>query len=360
MALVTTTRRGKPYYIVRWGYYTDENGRQRSRERGFRDRGEALRFDQAVSSGAAAPTGSVTIAQLVDYWLQRHVEPNLQLRTVIDYRGAMNNHVLPHLGRMKAAKLTPRDISKWQSTLVATGASPSIANKALRVLKSALRWARSQGLTECRAADDARRVPQPEPEEANPYTPEQVAAIAAAAPLMRDATLLLTAAYSGLRWSELAALEWDAVDLKAGTIEVRQALDADRTMKAPKTRRGLRTVPVMQQGIDALKQWRIASPPTPLVFPNEHGRPLGRNWRARNLEDIRKRSGIHVQLHQLRDTYASLLIAAGIEPAELTMWLGHSSMDVTLRHYGRLLHRRKLVLVEKANDLVRDLLAAER
>src|SRR5690606_37427974 len=129
----------------------------------------------------------------------------------------------------------------------------------------------------------------------------QVDTIAAAAPLLRDSTLFLVAAYSGLSWSELAALQWDDIDLDAETIDVRRSLDLDRSMKAPKTRRGRRTVPLMKPGVDALRRWKLASPPVSLVFPNRDNRPLGRSWHRWVLEPVRERTDLHVQMNQLRD-----------------------------------------------------------
>jgi len=75
----------------------------------------------------------------------------------------------------------------------------------------------------------------------------------------------------------------------------------------------------------------------------------------RNLGRIRKASGIHFEMHQLRDTYASILIQSGIGDAELTLWLGHRSTQTTIRRYGKLFEKRKAALAPKANALLASL-----
>lgn len=70
---------------------------------------------------------------------------------------------------------------------------------------------------------------------------------------------------------------------------------------------------------------------------------------------IRKACGIHFEMHQLRDTYASILIQSGIGDAELTLWLGHRSTRTTIRRYGKLFEKRKEALASKANELLASL-----
>lgn len=84
-----------------------------------------------------------------------------------------------------------------------------------------------------------------------------------------------------------------------------------------------------------------------------NGKPLCLNWYERRLKPIREASGIQFDLHEMRDTYASLLIATDkITPEQLTLWLGHSSVTLTLRRYARLFEQRKAVIADAADELV--------
>lgn len=338
MALIKTTRRGKPYYIVRYGYHTDQHGKQRYKTKGFTTRKAATQFETEATNHDT-PT-SVTINQLADAFLADHV-PLLAKRTQSHYKGTLKLHIKPFLGTLQAAKLTPLHVKRWQQSLtVEHGRSAATANKALRTLKSLMRWARQSGLTTNRAVDDTRSLPQPKPKPARPYTPQEVAKLASACEYLRDATLVTLGAYSGLRFSELRALEWDDIDMEAGRIHLVRALDEDGTTKPLKTQ-GQREVPILAPGREALAEWRKHAPRTSLVFPSPTGEPL-HNWYRDIQPGIRKHSGIKdFTPHQLRDTYASLLIDAGVGEAALSMWLGHASIQTTLRHYAQLYDRRR-------------------
>jgi integrase len=397
MALITTSRNGRTIYRVRWNYRT-VNGREVFDEKDFGSKGDARAFEKRVTAMTTRSTERINVAELASAWLVGHVAAvdhdgnrRCSKRTEKDYREQLSLRILPALGHMRCARLTPAVVAKWQQDMLATErtirvrerdangrlirvdrtapTSAAAVNKSLAVLKAMVRWGRGQGLTDTRAVDDVRPLPQPRPKAARPYDPDEIDRIAAGCELLRDATLVYVAAYTGLRWSELCALEWGDIDLRGATIELTRALDMDRTTKSPKSGAD-RIVPVLEPGIDALRRWREHAPDTALVFPDENGGPLRSNWyrhdrstseitaEDRNLGRIRKTCGIHFEPHQLRDTYASLLIQSGIGEAELTLWLGHRSIETTLRRYGKLFERRKAALAIKANELIGTLRAS--
>ncbi len=384
MALISTQQDGRPLYRVRWNYRR-ENDREVFDERKFRSKTEARAFEKRITAATTSSTERITVAQLADAWLELHVS-NRSLRTQKDYRAQVDLRIKPFLGAKRCSRLTPATIAEWQrwmldqerpvqtrtrdehGRLVRAKAyaktGPAVANKSFAALRAMLRWGRSVGMTETRAADDARPLPQSSPAPARPYTPDEVARIAAGCELLRDSTLVYVAAYSGLRWSELCALEWDDIDFDAETIDLRRSLDIDRRTKSTKSGRE-RIVPVLAPGMTALREWREQAPAgIDLVFPDETGGPLSSNWYRhdrtmedvtsddRNLGRIRKACGIHFEMHQLRDTYASILIQSGIGDAELTLWLGHRSTQTTVRRYGKLFEKRKAALASKANELL--------
>lgn len=353
MALITGQQDGRPIYRVRWNYQRDEHGRTIFDERRFRDRREAARFEREVTAAHTATSETITLRQLADRWLAQHVETDaIQQRTRKDYRCQYEKRIRPKLGGLKVAKLTPRLIAEWRDQMLVDGVGPPTVNKSLNTLKALIRWGRSEGLVTNTSVDDVRRVKQAAPKPARPYTPAEVAKIVAGCRYLREATLIQVAAYAGLRWSELRALEWADVDLDAGRITLTRSLDLDRSTKSTKSDRH-RVVPILKPGIDALKLWATEGPgvdASPLVFPTSRGKPLGENnWYNQRLPKIREACGIDFGLHELRDTYASILIQSGIGEAELTLWLGHRSIQVTISRYAQLFESRKTALVERAN-----------
>lgn len=86
-------------------------------------------------------------------------------------------------------------------------------------------------------------LPAPRPKEVEVVAPETAARLLAATPA-QDRALWATALYAGLRYGELRALRWGAVDLAGGTIRVRESWDPEEGSIPPKTKTSQRTTPL--------------------------------------------------------------------------------------------------------------------
>jgi integrase len=167
--------------------------------------------------------------------------------------------------------------------------------------------------------------------------PAEADALVGAAP-ERERALWATAFYAGLRLGELRGLRWRDVDLAAGVISVDRSWDPHAGATAPKSRAGRRTVPIPERLRAMLAEhrsncaWRDG-----LVFGRHHNVPFNINgvytrarraWVEAELDSI--------TLHEARHTYASLMIAAGVNAKELSTYMGHASITITLDRYGHL------------------------
>jgi integrase len=156
-----------------------------------------------------------------------------------------------------------------------------------------------------------------------------------------DRALWATALYAGLRLEELRALQWDDVDLSAGVIRVHRSWDAKVGQIAPKSRAGVRRVPIVGVLRELLIEHRLRQEPGHAhVFSRAGGRPsslatvgqrAARAWRAAGLTAI--------TLHECRHTFASLMIAAGVNAKGLSTYMGdrHASVTITFDRYGHLM-----------------------
>jgi len=200
-------------------------------------------------------------------------------------------------------------------------------------------------------------------DEMNVIEPEKLVALADALH-PRFQTLIYTAAYSGLRWSELVALKVKNLDLLKGTIHVRESLvEVNGTLFAGSTKTGVkRTVSIPRDLCQMLGEHLTEFPGGGgFVFTSAKGMPLRRNFYKRHYLPALVRSGLdpHLclcqeedceerhtplyRLHDLRHTCAALLIAQGAHPKEIQEQLGHSTIRITLDRYGHLfpsLHER--------------------
>lgn len=371
MAFIELTRNGRPLYRVRWNYRDPSIDGRPYDQREFRNRAEAVAWHRSVSRDHITAPGIARVSHIAQVYLERHVA-TLELSTQADYEQAIRMRINPGLGTKVADRLTARDTTAWLRVLTTKGyphtdhlgrrqpakyTSVPTANKTLRIAKAMMRWARAEGLTTCRAFEDTRSLRDRRPREerrsrARAYTPAELDRLVASCQRLMEATIILVGADSGLRRSELFALCWDCVDLEEGEIHVRRALDRRGGFKDPKTHER-RTVPLLDDGLDALRHWRQHAPPTDLVFPAADGRPLHTTWDSGHQPAIRERSGIHLQLNELRDTYASTIITSGASDVEVTMAVGHKSVQTTRDHYFEWFEPSRNSLRARANAVRR-------
>src|SRR5437867_5466590 len=193
--------------------------------------------------------------------------------------------------------------------------------------------------------------PQAEDQEMQILTPPEIRRLLDAAdePVR---TLLLCAVLTGMRRGELLGLRWEDIDLEGHRIFVRRALWRGKFV-TPKSRRSRRT-------IDLAPTLRAALAKFPsrfqggLVFCSPDGEPINpdtfaqRDWaRALLRAEVRR-----LRFHDLRHTYASLLIAQGAHPKYIQTQLGHASIQTTLDRYGHLMPDAHAAEARKLDRLV--------
>lgn len=140
----------------------------------------------------------------------------------------------------------------------------------------------------------------------------------------------------------LRALRWGAVDTAKGVIEVRESWDPKEGSIAPKTRKSRRSVPmpgVLRNLLLDRRMRQSSSPERTLVFGETEDEPFVAERLYRHADQAWRAAGISesLRLHQARHTYASFMIAAGVNPKALSAFMGHSSITVTFDLYGHLM-----------------------
>ena len=300
-----------------------------------------------------APSKSSTIIEAAETWIRR-VEANGRERsTVRQYRQHIDIHIVPRLGRIKVAELTRAKVEQFRDGLL-EGMSRPLARKVLTSLKSLLRAVNhahvAADVTIARAARAERTL-----EAGRDFpTPAEVKRLIGAAPDLKRKTLLLTAALTGLRASELRGLRWGDVDLRAGEIQVRQRADRFGQIGAPKSASSVRTVPIPPEVMNSMKEWKLACPKGEegLVFPSSTGAIEHHSNMLRSLEPVMTAAGVvdregapKYALHAFRHFFASWCInpkdrgGRELPPKVVQQLLGHSSIVLTMDVYGHLFPR---------------------
>jgi integrase len=171
----------------------------------------------------------------------------------------------------------------------------------------------------------------------HPLTPQQVAAlISAAPPYWRP--FFMVAVGTGLRRAELFGLTWDDVLWTQRKLRVTKQL-VDGRFVEPKSDAALRVVDLPEPVMEALGAHRLACPvgTADLVFPSEQGTPINpSNFYSRVFRPTCRAAGLpdSVVLHDLRRTYASILVRNGRSATYFQTVMGHSSARITLDYYA--------------------------
>jgi integrase len=312
-----------------------------------------------------APSKSVTVKEAGESWIKAAEANGLERATIKTYREAVSHHIAPLIGGLKLSEVSAQVVRRFEDGLREEGRSPAMVRKLISNLGSLLADAQEQGLAAHNAVRELRRN-RKRGKERNAEkrqkgklevgvdipTPNEIKAIIAHAK-GRWRPLLVTAALTGLRASELRGLRWIDVDLKAGEIHVRQRADRFNEIGEPKSEAGTRVVPMPKVVANTLREWKLQCPKgkLDLVFPTGAGN-------IENLTNIIYRGFMPAQvaagvvtedgkakytgLHCLRHFYASWCInraeegGLGLPAKNVQTRLGHSTIAMTLDCYGHL------------------------
>jgi integrase len=164
--------------------------------------------------------------------------------------------------------------------------------------------------------------------------------------------VIYTAVSTGLRQAELLGLRWRDIDLYLQSISVCRTLYKRRGVcefKEPKTSHSKRRVSMTAKLADYLSEYKGEREslslhlgrllkPDDLVFANVEGKPIDPGVLSHNFARIAKRAGLQgVRFHDLRHTFASLMLLRGAKPKVISEALGHSSVAFTMDVYSHIL-----------------------
>jgi integrase len=160
-------------------------------------------------------------------------------------------------------------------------------------------------------------------------------------PVLR--VLILAAAFTGLRQSELIGLRWRDVDLESQRIRVRNAVvRGEHSGEGKSDLSTRRSVPMTERLRTELERWHgstVFDAANDLVFAHPQlGSPLDRTKVTRRFQAACRRAGVPViRFHDLRHTFATQLAASGVPLRALQEFLGHADLKTTqiYAHYAR-------------------------
>jgi integrase len=340
-------------------------------KRGYETKQAALAgLREALSASAKGGYTEPSKQPLSDYmsaWLDGL---RLAPSTVASYRKNCRVHIVPNVGAVPLASLTPVVLDRLYRELEHDGRADHKAGQGLSartvryihtIISSALRDAVDAGLLPANPAARAHppTAKQAQSPEMHPWDASQLSAFLAWA---REHSELHAAwhvlSHTGMRRGELLGLRWRDIDLDTATVTVRRSAGLIRTkgegaeVKEGPTKTGKPRVVDLDPGtVAVLRSWkrdraalsRWLARDDSLVFGdlnNRHRQPehFSRTWGQTVARAIRDGIGVGpIRLHDLRHTHATVLLQAGEPVHVVSQRLGHASVVVTLTVYAHVL-----------------------
>lgn len=340
-------RGGWAYYLL-IGRAPDGRRRQITRS-GFptkRAAQEALREVLARQDAEIAEVHRLTVGVYLDQWLKskRKIRPT----TRRGYESHVRLYLGPHLGRLLLAELRPHHLDAMYADLLAdSGRGASTVQRIHATLRSALNAAVKRRLIPWNPALHVELPAADKPDTAV-WTAAQFGCFLDHVAPHRLYALFQLIGLAGLRRGEALGLRWTDVDLAAGRLRVTQQLidsGAGLGFGPPKTRSGVRSVPLDLGTVEVIRQhreqqaserlaWGEAWVNRGLIFTRENGEMLRPDYLSHLFLRLAAEVGLpRIRLHDLRHTSASLALAAGVPMKVVSQRLGHSSTAITADLY---------------------------
>jgi integrase len=329
------TQRGQAYRLApnRWGLrYYDKDGNRR-RKSPFSSKTAALDHYRDVIEprlrGDQVKLADLTLAEFVEVYLARHAA-TVRPRTIVTLRERLA-HAIKAFGDVPLRDLERMsgDVASWMARLPERSRY-GIVQALRQTLGAAVRWRHMDS----NPALLAGRNRQPSPRTVRVFTVDEIDTISEELSAMYR-PLPAFAAATGLRPEEWAALERADVDKRAGVVNVRRTTSDGELVELAKTSVSRRQVPLSKRALDAIP----ARLDTRLLFTAPQGGLLNLdNFRWRQWSPAIEASGVAepARIYDLRSTFASRALAAGVPVFELAKVMG-TSVRMIERHYGTLL-----------------------
>lgn len=342
-------KRGQTWsYVVDLPNYPDGRRRQKMKG-GYRTKKEAeLALANLVVDVSKGLPGAVSKDRVKDFLADWHAStsPSLHENTVALHERTIRNWIVPYIGGMKVAAVTPATLQGLYNALHERGLGERAIRCAATVMNQALGQAVDWGVIPRNPAASKLTIPKKAEKETLAWTAEEAGRFMGATRGDRLAPLWTLFLSTGLRRGEALGLQWKNVDLDKRVLWVREARVAGQVGRglksAPKTKASRRAVPLVDGAIDALiaqaatqslerydggEAWAN----TGYVFTDELGQPLRPDSIGRQLKAAQKRAGVPViPPKELRHTFASVALEEGVHPKLVQTAMGHTQITTTM------------------------------
>lgn len=309
---------------------------------------------------------SVTLQGWVLEYLEKYKKNELKITTYDSYLCIYRKHILESkIGKMQLENVSLEILQNYYNRKIKEGYSSKTVREIGTIINSALNMAvRTRLLTE--NPNLYTTIPKKEKYEAKILSKEEVEKILREAKDEELYPIIITTVYTGMRKGEVMALKWENVDFKERKIHIRGSLcriqeEPDKNGRRharyeilePKTKKSIRTVPMLDEVYNALLEQKKRQNrqknkysdvylDNDLIFANEIGDFIEQRTFMENYHNFLEKYDItDIRFHDLRHTFASLLIESDVSMKVVQELLGHSTITTSMDIYTHISDKKK-------------------
>lgn len=321
---------------------------------------------------------SKTLDIYLSDWLT-FIEQNRKLNTYNRYKGIINTHILPYIGKIKLQELSPNDIDRLINEINKKNISNTTIQNIYLVLNNALNRAYKLKLINenpCTFIDKPKRRRF----EGTPLEPEDISRIYDKLDLKVYNNFIMYTALRivielGLRRGELSGLQWEDVDFDKNIITIKNNLiysNGHTYLTSPKTSESHRKLYFSNNLKELLKSYKVQQAKDKIEYGKDYisntfndsicnfvmrwkdGHFVHPNYYTTKFKQILQMADLdkNTRFHDLRHTNATLLLKQGVDFKTIQMRLGHKDINTTLNIYSHVNIEMQKEAAEKLNQLL--------
>ncbi len=304
-----------------------------------------------------------TLESYMIQWYNAYKKDEGALKTQEMYRNCINNHINPALGSKKVKEITSTQV---QTFLKSIKSSKSLAHKVRFTLNQIFKAAIADKIIEINPVTNTKVIAPDKPKREY-LTSVQRELMLEILKEDRFYPIAFTILYTGMRMGEALALLWDDVDFENGIIKVTKAVEFDHSkpkIKAPKTERGIRDIPMPKVLADYLSEYK-KTVNSKYVFPGPTGSQMSltqikriyrkakhkidKLFKDKKNKDMEKHK-FNLTFRLLRHTYCTGLFDANIDELSAAEIMGHDVI-IMRKIYTHIQDERKQETIKKLESL---------
>ncbi|MFX4261307.1 tyrosine-type recombinase/integrase [Pelotomaculum propionicicum] len=312
---------------------------------------ELIKQLHEINTGNYIEPSKMSLKEFLKYWLKMYAKTHCRKNTYDSYEIFIEKHIIPELGHIALAKLTPSQVEELLVNKAnsgrADGKEGGLSQRSVKYIYSILHMALAYAVRkDMILKNPVEKVETPEltKKAVHAWTLEEAKKFLLVAEGSRFYTLFTLALSTGMRRGELLGLRWQDIDMRdnLGIINIRNGLSKQRTLEVTKTENSQRAVVISCLMVELLKEHGLKQleeqlkmgdeyQHNGLVFCSTIGTPLNaENVVKRHFYPLVKKAEIKwITFHGLRHCYATLALAADASLKVVQQRLGHASIKTT-------------------------------